>query len=99
MNFQKNPSILNDFLPGMGILLRQLLLMSALYPASERFLQHYKQYLTYETGIRRYLRKTQRTLQIVPAKIGGYSTNPSTVPKGFNALFNYYIGAAMWENP
>jgi len=88
-----------DACAGMVMLFRMLILMSRLYPASEEFLRAYKTYMQHEVPIRKYLIKYNKTLRIVAAKIGGYSTNPTTVPKGVHVLFNYYICAAMWQRP
>jgi len=88
-----------DACSGMVMMFRMLILMSRLYPASEEFLEAFKTYLQHETPIRRYLLKYKKNLRIVAAKIGGYSTSPITVPKGVHVLFNYYIGAAMWQRP
>jgi hypothetical protein len=88
-----------DACAGMTMLFRMLMIVSRVYPASEKFLNAYKTYLQHENPQRKYLLKYQKTLHVVATKIGGYSTNPTTVPKGINALMNYYIGAAMWHRP
>jgi len=88
-----------DACAGMTMLFRMLILVSKVYPASNEFLKTYKTYLQHQTPDRRYLIRYQKTLRIVATKIGGYSTNPTTVPHGINALMNYYIGAAMWKRP
>jgi hypothetical protein len=88
-----------DACAGMTILFRMLILISRTCHSSEEFLNSFKTYLRHSIPQRKYLLKDQKTLRIVATKIGGYSTNPKTVPQGINALMNYYIGAAMWQRP
>lgn len=76
-----------------------LILISRLYPASSDFLDLFKVYLGHNLPRKKYLLRYQKTLRIIAAKLGGYSTKSITVPKGINALMNYYIGAAMWNRP
>lgn len=84
---------------GMIMLFRMLIIISRLYPASEEFLHTLKVYLYHDMPAKQYMLRNQRTLRIIAAKLGGYSTKSITVPKGINALMNYYIGAAMWQRP
>lgn len=88
-----------DALVGMWMLFRMLIIISRLYPASEEFLRTLKQYLMYDTPLKPYLLKHQKGLRIICTKLGGYKTKPITVPKGVNALMNWYIAAAMWQRP
>ncbi|CAL8091346.1 unnamed protein product [Orchesella dallaii] len=88
-----------DACAGMAILFRMLIILSQLYPSSEEFLHVLKQYLTFQTPIKRYLLKYQRGFRIISANLGGYKTKAITVPKGINALMQWYINAAMWQRP
>lgn len=90
---------MEDACAGMIMLFRMLILISRLYPASEEFLSLFKVYLGHDMPRKKYLLKYEKTLRIVAAKLGGYSTKAITVPKGINALINYYIMAAMWQRP
>ncbi|CAL8091343.1 unnamed protein product [Orchesella dallaii] len=89
----------DDACAGMLILFRMLIIISRLFPASEEFLHVFKQYLTYDTPLRPYLLKYQRRVRIIATKLGGYRTKSITVPKGINALMQWYIAAAMWQRP
>lgn len=84
---------------GMTLLFRMLIIISRLYPTSTEFLEVFKKYVSHDVPHRKYLLKYQRTLRIIAAKLGGYSTKPITVTKGINALMNWYIAAAMWQRP
>ncbi len=90
---------MEDACAGMIMLFRMLIIISRLYPASENFLKLFKRYVAHDVPQRKYLLKKQRTLKIISAKLGGYSTKSITVPKGINALMNWYIAAAMWQRP
>jgi len=88
-----------DACAGMTLLVRMLILVSRVYPSSGGVSQGFNSYLQHENPYRKYLSRSKRALPIVATKVGGYSTNPSTVPQGINALMNYYIGSAMWKRP
>lgn len=90
---------LEDACAGMIMLFRMLILISRLYPASETFLDLFNVYLCHDFPDKKYWRRYKRTMHIVASKLGGYSTKAITVPKGVNALMNWYIAAAMWKRP
>lgn len=90
---------MEDACAGMIMLFRMLIIISRLYPTSEEFLNLFKVYLGHNIPRKKYFLKYQKTLKIISAKLGGYSTKAITVPKGINALINYYIMAAMWKRP
>jgi len=79
-----------DACAGMLILFRMLIIISRLYPTSSQFLHVLKQYLTYDTPLRPFLIKYQRCLRVIAANLGGYKTKAITVPKGINALMQWY---------
>jgi len=89
----------DDACAGMLILFRMLIIISRLFLASEEFCHVFKQYLTYDTPLRPFLLKYQRRVRIIATKLGGYKTKSITVPKGINALMQWYINAALWQRP
>lgn len=89
----------HDATSGMIILIRMLIITSRLYPASEEFLRMLRKYLVFDTPLKKYLIKFQNGLRIMSTNLGGYKTKAITVPKGINALMNWYVNAAMWQRP
>lgn len=89
-----------DAVFGMVMLFRMLIILSRLYPQSEKFIHGIKLYVSYNNSLkRRELLKTIPALKLVSAKLSGYTVKPNSVPKGIHVLINWYIAAAMWKRP